>query len=68
LDGSNPQTLVTDDDHVGQNDVAVYGSHIYWSTTGLSGQGAVREAGLDGSNPQVLIGSAAPVWVAVSSR
>jgi hypothetical protein len=71
LDGSNPQTLYTNPSHVGQGGVAVYGGHIYWSTTWLTGGGVLMEAGLDGSNPQDLTGTGSSdpeVWVAVSSR
>jgi hypothetical protein len=68
LDGSNPQTLYTNLDHVGEGGLAVYSGHIYWSSTGLTGGGGLFEAGLDGSNPQTLLGSSDPEWVAVSSR
>ena len=68
LDGSNPQTLYTNLDHVGEGGLAVYRGHIYWSSTGLTGGGGLFEAGLDGSNPQTLLGSSNPEWVAVSSR
>ena len=64
----NPQTLYTNLDHVGEGGLAVYRGHIYWSSTGLTGGGGLFEAGLDGSNPQTLLGSSNPEWVAVSSR
>jgi hypothetical protein len=63
LDGTSPQTIVSGQDY--PVDVAVYGSHIYW-TDYFSG--TVNEANLDGTNPQVILGGQDnPNGVAVDS-
>ncbi len=50
LDGTNPHTLISDQN--GPYAVAVYANHLYWTNYE---SGTINQANLDGTNPHTLI-------------
>jgi hypothetical protein len=52
LDGTNPQAIVTDQDH--PHGVAVDASHLYW-TNAAEGDSTINWASLNGASPHTIV-------------